>query len=570
MTRKITGSEAFVEALRLEGVEVVFGLVGSAFMDPLDLFPQAGIHFIAVRHEQDAALMADGYARATGKPGVCIGQNGPGVTNLVTGVASAYSNHSPVVVITPTVTSSSIGTRAIQEIDQLSVFSAITNYQVQVNRPDRMSWCMRNAFRAAIATHGPAQVDIPRDYFYGEFEESEVAPQNYRTDGRIGGAPEEYVEQAARLLSSAKTPVILAGLGVIEANAADEVAALAERFGAPVATVYLHNDAFPAEHPLSVGPIGYQGSKAAMRLISDADVVLALGTRLNAFGAIPQYDFDYWPKEAKLIHNEVNPLELGLIRPIEVGLVGDAGAVTRQLLAATDEARPPIDLDERLSRVSEENRVWAEELRDMSSSDAVPMEPRRALWEIAKAIPEDSIVVPDVGNVSGTANGYFGFSQPRRLLAAGSLGGIGVAYPVALGAKAARPDLPVVALVGDGAWSMTIQETMTAVKENLPVVAIVLNNSQYGAEKRNQYDFFDERFFFTNLSNPDFAVIAQDMGALGMSVSNPADLAPAIEKAIQSNEPTVIDVHLDPKLLTEPYRRDAFRIPKRFLPEYQR
>lgn len=565
----MTGSEALVEVLRQEGVDVVFGLVGSAFMDPLDLFSAAGIRFISVRHEQNAALMADGYARATGRPGVCIGQNGPGVTNLVTGVASAFLNHSPMIVITPAVTSSGFGTRAIQEIDQMALMQGITVHQVRVSRPDRIGWSVRNAFRAAMSARGPAQVDIPRDYFYGEFDDPGTPPGHYRSTGGFGGAPEDSVQRAADLLTSAKAPVILAGTGVVESGAGPLVAKLAESLGAPMAAVYLHNDACDARHPLTVGPIGYQGSKAAMRLLAEADVVLALGTRLNAFGTIPQYDLDYFPREAKLIHNDISPLELGALRPFEVALVGDARAVTAQLLSAIGTAPSPTDLEARGERITRAKEEWARELRELSSSDAQPMAPRRALWETARAVPDDAIVVTDVGNITGTANAYFAFDHPRRWLAAGSLGGIGVGYSCALGAKVARPDLPVVALVGDGAWSMTMQETITAVNENIPVVAVVFNNAQYGAEKRNQYDFFDERFFFTDLRNPDFAAIADDMGAVGISVTDPGELGPAISKAVALECPVVIDVHVDPRQLSEPYRRDAFQPPKRLLSRYQ-
>lgn len=567
-----TASEVFVETLRLEGVRTAFGLVGSAFMDPLDLFPAAGIHFVAVRHEQNAALMADGFARAGGGVGVCIGQNGPGVTNLVTGVAQAHANHTPMLVITPSVTSTSVGTHAIQEVDQMKLFAGLTNYQVQVNRPDKLAWAMRNALRAAILTSGPAQVDIPRDYFYGEFAYDALVPAQYRIAAAAGQAPEADVSAAARILRQARRPLILAGLGVTLSGCAADVARLAERIAAPVATVYLHNDAFSARHPAGVGPIGYGGSKAAMRMATEADAVLALGTRLNGFGTIPHYDLDYWPKDAQLIHNDSDPLQLGKERPIAVGLAGDAGAVTRQLLTAlgqADEAARERSVQRR-REAGEQKARWAAELERMSSSPDVPIHPRRALWEATRALPRDAIVTTDVGNVSGTANAYLDFDKPRQFLAAGTLGGIGVAFSTALGAKLARPGQPVVALCGDGAWSMTIQEIMTAVTENIPVVALIMNNREYGAEKRNQYDYFDERFFFTDLDNPDFAQVAEDMGAFATSVERPEDVGPAVRAAIASNRPAVVNVWIDPKILTEPYRRDAFQYPVRRLERYSR
>lgn len=569
MPRMITGSEALVEALRLESVDLMFGIVGSAFMDPLDIFPRADIRFIQVRHEQSAALMAEGYARATGRPGVCIGQNGPGVTNLVTGVASAFLNHTPLVVITPAVTSATIGTRAFQEVDQMRMFAPIVTWQTQVSRPDRMSEAIRGAFRAAIATRGPAQVDIPRDIYYGKWEEEELQPAHYRTDGRYGGAPDHEVERAARLLLEAKSPAILAGLGAVDSNAGKAIAALAERFAAPVACVWLHNDAFPSSHELAVGPIGYQGSLAAMKLLAEADVLLALGTRLNSFGTNPQYDFDYFPSKAKLIHNSINPLELGALRPMEVGLVGDCAAVVDQLLKVTDGKKPSVDREARRRRISDEKRAWADKLNSMSLENGRPINPRRALWEISQAVPKNAAVVCDVGNVSGTAGAYFGFDAPRHFFGPGSLGGIGVGFPTALGVKLGRPDLPVLALVGDGAWSMSLQEVMTAVREKINLVTVIFNNSQYGAEKRNQYDFFNERFFWTDLENPSFAAVAAEMGAIAVRVDDPKDIGPKLREAFSAERPVVLDVQLDSKVLSEPYRRDALRMPERLLPRYR-
>ncbi len=463
--REISGSEALVEALRNEGVDSMCGIVGSAFMDPLDLLPAAGIRFIQVRHEQSAALMAEGYGRAIGKPGVCIGQNGPGITNLVTGVASAYLNHTPMVVLTPSVLTSAIGTRAFQEIDQLRMLAPVVTWQTQVNRPERMTEAIRGAFRAAIATRGPVQVDIPRDAYYGTWSEAELAPSAYRTDGRYGGAPQCEIERAVKLLTEAKRPAIIAGLGAVDANAGSDIAKLAETLGAPMATVWLHNDAVPGDHPLAVGPVGYQGSEAAMRLLSKADVVLALGTRLNSFGTTPQYGIDFFPKSAKLIHNSINPLELGTLRPISVGLIGDCGEVTRQLIAALAGRGLSVDRGQVLAELESEKRMWADKLLRMSSSESRPIHPRRALLEVAKATPANAAVVADVGNVSGSANAYFAqFPRHRQFFGAGSLGGIGVAFPTALGVKLARPDTPVLTLVGDGAWSMCLQEVMTAVK----------------------------------------------------------------------------------------------------------
>lgn len=569
-SRLITGSEALVEALRLEQVELMFGIVGSAFMDPLDIFPRADIRFVQVRHEQSAALMAEGYGRASGKPGVCIGQNGPGITNLVTGVASAFLNHTPLVVITPSVTSTTSGTRAFQEVDQMRLLAPVVTWQTQVNRPDRMSQAIRSAFRAAIATRGPVQVDIPRDIYYGRWEEELIEPSEYRTDGVYGGAPESEIARAAELLQAAKRPMILAGFGAVDSDAGATIAKLAEQLAAPVGCVWLHNDAFPGNHPLAVGPIGYQGSLAAMQLLSEADVVLALGTRLNGFGTSPQYGFDYFPKAAKLIHNSIDPLEIGAQRPITVGLLGDCQAVAEQLVRALAGRKTSVNQDARLAQIAEKKKAWANTHAEKGNVDGKPIHPHRALREIARALPADVAVIADVGNVSGTANSYFtSFTKPRRWFAAGSLGGIGVGFPTGLGVKLARPEMPVIALGGDGAWSMTLQEVMTAVTEKINLVSIVFNNSQYGAEKRNQYDFFNERFFWTDLQNPNFSNIAGEMGAMTARIEDPNDIGDHLKKAFAAERPVVLELMIDPKVLSEPYRRDALRVPERVLPRYQ-
>lgn len=570
MDRKfMTGSEAFTEALRLEGVEVIFGIVGSAFMDPLDIFRLADIRFIQVRHEQSAALMAEGYARAKGKPGVCIGQNGPGVTNLVTGLASAKLNHTPVIAITPAVPSALSGTDAFQEIDQLDLLRSVTVHQIEVKRPDRIGESIRSAFRMALALGGPVQVDIARDFFYGEWDECQLAPAQYRTDGQRGGAPADAISKAVDLLVSAKRPVILAGLGAVNSRASESMKRLANLLGSPVANVFLHNDAFPMSHALGLGPIGYQGSKAAMRVLSRADTVLALGTRLNNFGLNPQYGLDFFPESAKLIQNSHDPAELGAQRPIAVGLCGDCAEVTEQLVEALGDRNLCTDVQAVIDEVAIEKAAWMAELKEISNVDQVVMHPRRALLELSKAMPDDVTIVTDIGNVCGTASAYFHPDEPGRFLGAGSLGGIGVSYPTAIGAKVARPDEPVCVILGDGAWSMTLQEVMTAVTEKVNFVAILMNNGVYGAERRNQYDFFNERYFWTELENPDFSRIASEMGAIAKRIEDPQDIAQSVIDAFKVKRPVVLELIVDGKALSEPYRRDAMQIPTRHLPHYQ-
>ncbi|MBO0826650.1 MAG: sulfoacetaldehyde acetyltransferase [Streptosporangiales bacterium] len=563
---KMTPSEAFVEQLVAEGVELVPGIVGSAFMDALDLFPAAGIRFLPVAHEQNAAHMADGYARVRNEPTVTIAQNGPGITNFVTAVAAAYWAHTPMVVVTPSAGSMGVGLGGFQETEQLPVFSKITKWQVQVNRPERMAEQLRRAFYLAKAEHGPVQVDIPRDYFYGEGE-YDIRPS---LNLRRGPGDTADVTRAAELLANAEHPVVVAGGGVVQADGVDAVRALAEYLTAPVANSYLHNDSFPQSHELAAGPLGYQGSKAAMTLIGEADVVLALGSRLNPFGTLPQHGMDYWPRNAKIVQIDADHRTLDLSKNIDLGICGDAKATAELLLSILRERHGArerkADVVERIAR---ERAAWADELAGMSSKAGEPISPRRALSILRDVMPGDAIVTTDIGNVCSVANSYLHFEQPRSFLAAMTFGNCGYSYPTALGAKLAAPDRPVVAYVGDGAWGMSQTEVMTAVREDIPVVAVVWNNAQWGAEKKNQVDYYDDRYVGTNLANPNFADVAASMGASGVTVEKEAELGDAFHAAVASGRPTVMNVVVDSAELGDPFRRDALKQPVRLLDKYR-
>lgn len=562
----MTPSEAFVETLRAEGVTLVPGIVGSAFMDALDLFSAAGIRFLPVAHEQNAAHMADGWARMSGRPTAIVAQNGPGISNFVTAVAAAYWAHTPMVVVTPAVGTMSVGLGGFQETEQLPIFSKMTKWQVQVNRPERMAELLRRAFYVAKAENGPVQIDIPRDYFYGEIE-TEIYPS--LTLERGPGA-DHLLEEAARALIEAKSPLIIAGGGVVQAGATDEVKALAEFLGVPVANSYLHNDSFPASHELAVGPLGYCGSKAAMKLISEADVVLALGCRLNPFGTTPQYGFDYWPKNAKLIQIDADHRTLGLTKKAWLGICADAKASAARLLEhARNIDRNRGRNEATIKKIAAAKKEWFDWLESVSLKGGEPISPRRALKLVSEALPKDCVVTTDIGNISSVANSYLRFENPRRFLAAMSYGNCGYSYPTALGAKLARPDLPVVAFIGDGAWGMSLAEVLTAARENIPVVAIVWNNGQWGAEKKNQVDYYGDRFVGTNLKNPDFAEVARAMGAQGIKVDKESEIQNAVKTAIASGKPTVINLVVDSVELAEPFRRDALKKPIRMLDAYK-
>ena len=338
MTR-MTPSEAFVETMVANGVTTTFGIMGSAFMDAMDIFAPAGIELVPVVHEQGAAHMADGYARVSGKHGVVIGQNGPGISNRVTAVAAAFWAHSPVVMITPETGTMGQGLGGFQEANQLPMFQEFVKYQGHIANENRMAEITARCFDRAMSEIGPTQLNIPRDRFYGDIDVEIPAPMVL--DRGAGG--KASLDAAADMLAEAEFPVIVSGGGVVMGDAMAEAVALAERLGAPVVNSYLHNDSFPASHPQWCGPLGYQGSKAAMKLIAQADVVLALGTRLGPFGTLPQHDMDYWPKDAKIIQVDADHKMLGLVKPISVGIHGDAGAAAEALLERLDQRRSALD-----------------------------------------------------------------------------------------------------------------------------------------------------------------------------------------------------------------------------------
>ncbi|MBQ2994703.1 MAG: sulfoacetaldehyde acetyltransferase, partial [Peptococcaceae bacterium] len=544
------------------------GIVGSAFMDLLDLFPAAGIRFIPVRHEQSAAHMEDAYSRISGKAGVCIGQNGPGITNMVTSVAAANMGHTPMVVICPSAGTPTVGWDGFQECDTVGVFKPITKGTVRIPHPSRAADCTRTAFRMAYALRGPVLLDVPRDYFYGEVEDYILEPHQYRVDDRGCGSPES-LQKAAELFANAERPVIISGRGVVDTDCQNIVAEIAELMTAPVACTYLHNDAFPADHPLWMGPIGYMGSKAAMNTVAEADVILAIGTRLSVFGTTPQYDINYFPETAKIIQIDINPLNIARTHPVEVGIIGDAKAASIELLArlkAMVGDKAPVQA--RLDLVKERVAAFDKEIEDLAMEPGTPMNPRRVLYEIAKVLPKNAIVCTDIGNVASTENSYLKCYEGKKHIAALTFGNTGFSYPAGLGAKLAAPDCPVINIVGDGAWGMSLHEVSTAVQENIPTISCVFHNTEWGAEKRNQIDFYNNRFVGCDIEAPDFAEVAKTMGAHGVRISTPEEVGPAILEAIALNKPTVIQFDVDGTQLAPPFRKDALNLPVRYLEKY--
>ncbi len=583
--QKMTPSEAFVETLVANDVTDMFGIMGSAFMDAMDIFAPAGIRLIPVVHEQGAGHMADGYARVSGRHGVVIGQNGPGISNCVTAIAAAYWAHSPVVMITPETGTMGMGLGGFQEANQLPMFQEFTKYQGHVNNPKRMAEFTGRCFDRAISEMGPTQLNIPRDYFYGEI--SCEIPKPMRVERSAGG--ENSLAAAAELLAKAKFPVILAGGGVVMGDAVEECRLLAERLGAPVVTGYLRNDAFPASHPLWAGPLGYQGSKAAMKLIAQADVVVALGSRMGPFGTLPQHGLDYWPKQARIIQIEADHTNLGLVKKITVGIHADAKAAAKELARRLKGRKLACDASKaaRAKTIKSEKAAWERELdawtheRDAFSLDMIEeqkneegnwLHPRQVLRELEKAMPARAMVSTDIGNINSVANSYLRFEEPRSFFAPMSFGNCGYALPTIIGAKCAAMDRPAIAYAGDGAWGMSMSEIMTCVRHDIPVTAVVFHNRQWGAEKKNQVDFYNRRFVAGELDNTSFAGIARAMGAEGVVVDKLEDVGPALKKAVAAQmkhgKTTVIEI-MCTRELGDPFRRDALSRPVRFLDKYK-
>ncbi len=574
---KMTTEEAFVKVLQMHGIEHAFGIIGSAMMPISDLFPAAGINFWDAAHECNAGMMADGYTRASGKMSMMVAQNGPGITNFVTPVKTAYWNHTPLLLVTPQAANKSIGQGGFQEMEQMNLFADCVAYQEEVRDPSRIAETLNRVIMQAHRASAPAQINIPRD-FWTQVIDIEM-PKVVEFERPSGG--EDALAQAAELLSNAKFPVILNGAGVVIGGAIPASAALAERLDAPVCCGYQHNDAFPGNHPLFAGPLGYNGSKAGMELISKADVVLALGTRLNPFSTLPGYGIDYWPTNAKIIQVDINPDRIGLTKDVSVGIVGDAKKVAETLLANLGDHAGDAGRAERTATIAKTKSAWAQELTSMDHEDDDPgtswnerarsdkpdhMSPRMAWRAIQKAMPANAIISSDIGNNCAIGNAYPSFQEGRKYLAPGLFGPCGYGFPAIAGAKIAQPDVPVVGFAGDGAFGISMNEMTAVGRGEWPAITMVIfRNYQWGAEKRNTTLWFDDNFVGTELdTDVSYAGIANACGLIGVQATSMDELTDQLDAAIKAQmtegKTTFIEILLN-KELGEPFRRDAMKKP---------
>ncbi|WP_170407815.1 sulfoacetaldehyde acetyltransferase, partial [Ruegeria arenilitoris] len=574
---KMTTEEAFVKVLQLHGIEHAFGIIGSAMMPISDIFGKAGITFWDCAHEGSGGMMADGYTRATGKMSMMIAQNGPGITNFVTAVKTAYWNHTPLLLVTPQAANKTMGQGGFQEMEQMRMFADCVCYQEEVRDPSRMAEVLSRVITKAKRASAPAQINVPRDFFTQVVDIELPAVVEFELPS--GGA--SAVTEAAALLSNAQNPVILNGAGtVLSAGGIEASKALAERLDAPVCVGYQHNDAFPGSHPLFAGPLGYNGSKAAMELISEADVVLCLGTRLNPFSTLPGYGLEYWPANAKIIQVDINPDRIGLTKKVSVGIVGDAATVATNILAQLSDTAGDEGRDARKAKIAEKKSRWAQELTSMDHEQDDPgttwneraraakpdwMSPRMAWRAIQAALPKEAIISSDIGNNCAIGNAYPSFEEGRKYLAPGLFGPCGYGLPSVIGAKIGCPDVPVVGFSGDGAFGIAVTELTAIGREEWPAVTqIVFRNYQWGAEKRNSTLWFDDNFVGTELDTKvSYAGIAQACGLKGVVARTQDELTAALNQAIedQKNGITTLIEALINQELGEPFRRDAMKKP---------
>ena len=574
---RMTTEEAFVKVLQMHGIEHAFGIIGSAFMPISDLFPKAGITFWDCAHEGSGGMMADGYARASGKMAMMIAQNGPGITNFVTAVKTAYWNHTPLLLVTPQAANRTIGQGGFQEVEQMKLFEDMVAYQEEVRDPARVAEVLNRVILNARRASAPAQINMPRD-FWTQVIDIDL-PAIVTFERPAGG--EAALDEAAALLSAASFPVILNGAGVVLAGAIPDTVRLAERLDAPVCVGYQHNDAFPGSHPLFAGPLGYNGSRAGMELISKADVVLALGTRLNPFSTLPGYGLDYWPKGAKIIQVDINPDRIGLTKKVSVGIVGDAGKVARAILArlapdAGDQGRAA-----RRAEIAQKKSAWAQQLSSMDHEDDDPgtswnqraraakpewMSPRMAWRAIQSALPKEAIISSDIGNNCAIGNAYPSFEAGRKYLAPGLFGPCGYGLPSIVGAKIGCPDTPVVGFAGDGAFGIAVTELTAIGRPEWPAITmVVFRNYQWGAEKRNSTLWYDDNFVGTELDTQvSYAGIARACGLQGIVARTMDELRDALAKAVEDQmkhrKTTLIEALINQEL-GEPFRRDAMKKP---------
>jgi len=542
----ISGGRAVVEVLKAEGVRYVFGIVGSTFLDVLDtLYDDKAIEYVNVRHEQAAAFMADGLARVTGLPGACLVTSGPGATNLLTGVAAAYVAHSPVVSLVGGVDRAHQNKDAFQDFDLVGMFKPVTKLALTVNRPERIVEGMRAALRAAMSgRRGPVLVEIPRDVLSDSVDAATLDGADGSRASRPLPPHPDAIREAVQCLRVAERPLIIAGGGVNWAEANDLVVRLAERYGIPMITAYGRNDAVPSAHALWVGPLGRAGSPEAAAACKRADLLLVIGSRLGHFTT--HFDHRYIQPGARIVQIDVDSRDIGRYYPVAVGIQADAREATQALLDALGAAgaKPAPDAWRKEAeglRAQRQARLAAD-----ATLATLPLKPQRVYAELRRALPADTIVALDAGAAPAYGYDRLEFARPRTFLTPLDLGGLGFAFPVALGAKLGRPEAPVLAIHGDGGFLMNAQELETAVRHQINVVTLVMNNNCWGSEKAYQKAFYDSRYIGCDIGNPRYDAYAKLFGAAGYYVEHPDQIGDAMKAAFACGKPAIVEIPIDP------------------------
>ena len=558
MTEPIYGGQAVVEALKNENVRHVFGLIGSATMEVFDgLYEANSIQFIGVHDERTGTHMADGYARASGGPGVIVaGQNGPGATNLLTGLAQASAAYSPVVAIAGALSSGHVYRDAFQEVDQHAALSPVTKSSVTVPSVGRIPELFQAGFRTALTPRrGPVLLNLPRDVQSAKAVFPEPpAPETYRV--RFApAAPAAAVAQAAQMLLDAERPVIVAGGGIKNGGGAAQAIALAEILDAPVAMSPGHGDAIPFGHPLNAGQMGPRGNPVASRLVNEADVILALGTRLGFNSTF--YSYDNINRDAAIVQVEIEPTEIGRHFPVALGIWADAPTVADQLAEAVRRAAAIRAASEWTAQFQVERKAFLARRDAEAVMDEAPIQPSGLFRAFRRVLPRDAAIVLDAGTMTLQATDALEYWEPPCLFTPLDFGLVGFSFACGLGVKAAQPDRPVVSFAGDGGFGMQVSELSTAVDAGLNTVSIVMNNGCWGAEKAYQRDFFGGRYIGADVSSPPFDELARLYGAVGYRVERLSEVEDAIAAALDADAPAVVDIKVDPDALYS-FRRDSF------------
>lgn len=552
-----SGGQAAVEALQVENVQHVFGLIGSATMEMFDaLYDAPNIKLIGVRDERTGTHMADAYARVTGNAGVVLaGQNGPGATNLVTGLAQASAAFSPVLAIAGSLSTQHADRDAFQEVNQQALFSPITKKTWTVTETSRVPEMFRQAFRVSLTPRkGPVVINLPRNVLAqtAEYEDS-PAPSGYRPPVLPAGQP-DAIRKAVELLGNAKRPVILAGAGVKNARASEAACLLAEKVGAPLVTSPGHGDAVPFGHPLNAGQMGPRGNQVASDLVKRADVILALGTRVGFNSTF--YSYDNINREASIIQVEIDPTAIGRFFPVAVGIWADAALAAQQI---TDELENRVErsvADDWLTEFKGRRSAYLEQ-RDAAAIMTDPLQPSGLFKTLRKVLPRNAAITMDAGTLCLQATDALNYWNPNSLFTPLDFGLVGFSFAAGLGIKVADPSRPVVSLMGDGGFGMTASELSTAVQYGINTVTVVMNNGCWGAEKAYQRDFFNERYIGADIVNPPYDKLAELYGAAGFRADHASEVGEAVEAALNCGRPAVVDVKVDPAALFS-FRRDSF------------